>query len=123
MGLIKPWPKGPKGGLVPWARRQFPTLRHEFQHFADRMWNFAEDELFSGDMKPPVDVAETEKSVVIVMDLPGFDPKEIDIQVNENTITIRSQREAGSSIEDNQQVFHRTERPCGVFSRTLARAL
>jgi len=106
-------------GVIPWARKQIPSLRNEFQHIADRVWNFAEDELFSGDMKPAVDLSETDTFVVITMDVPGFDPQDIDIQISGNTITIRSQRE--TRCDDSEEaVFHRTERPFGTFSRTLA---
>ncbi len=112
---------GQPTGIIPWARRGFPFIKDEVQHLADRFWNLAEDELFSGDIKPRADLVETESSLIIVMDVPGFEPDQIDIQVNENTITIRSQREsAGCGENDEDHFYHRHERPCGSFSRTFA---
>ena len=109
-----------RAGLIPWAKRGFPYLKDEVQHLADRFWNLAEDELFSGDLKPRTDIVETESSLIIQMDVPGFEPEQIDVLLDEKTITIRSQHQPDCDEHDDRNFFHRHERRCGSFSRTFA---
>jgi HSP20 family protein len=64
-----------------------------------------------------LDVAETEKSLEIHMDLPGVTAKDIDIQVNGNLLTISGERK--EEKEEKGKTFHRVERSYGSFSRTV----
>ena len=66
---------------------------------------------------PATDVYETENDVVLRSDLPGIDPKQIDIRVENNVLTIRGERSVDSEVQ--QENYHRVERLYGTFSRSF----
>jgi HSP20 family protein len=66
---------------------------------------------------PAIDIAETPESVVIKAEVPGVNPKEIEVSVNENTLTLRGEKK--DEKEEKGKNFHRIERSYGAFSRTI----
>jgi HSP20 family protein len=66
---------------------------------------------------PAVDVSEDEKEILVQVDLPGVDPKDVDIQVKENVLTLRGERR-GEKQEEGRN-FHRVERSFGAFTRSF----
>jgi HSP20 family protein len=66
---------------------------------------------------PSVDIHETEGSFELTADLPGFDAKDVDVSVQENTLTIRGERKREEIKED--ETVHRVEREYGVFERSF----
>ncbi len=56
----------------------------------------------------PVDVSETDKEVVIEADIPGFDPKSINVDVSNNVLTISGKHEEKADMKDKK--WHRRER-------------
>jgi HSP20 family protein len=66
---------------------------------------------------PPVDVQETKKEIVIVMDIPAIDPKEISISVVEDRITIKGERRREEEVKDVN--YYRSERVYGSFQRII----
>ena len=66
---------------------------------------------------PPADIYETANELVVATDLPGIDPKKIDVQVENNIITIRGERRLEQKLE--KENFHRVERTYGAFARTF----
>ena len=69
---------------------------------------------------PPVDIYETENELVVKADLPDVDPKDLDIRVENNILTIRGERKFEKNVaEDN---YLRVERPYGAFSRSFSLA-
>ncbi len=64
---------------------------------------------------PPVDIKEEPDRFVIYMDVPGVDPKDIDISMEEGVLTIKGQRPEES--EEEQAKYSRMERPRGTFQR------
>ena len=66
---------------------------------------------------PLVNFSEDEGNVYIEALVPGVDPKNVDLSVLRNTVTITGERKA---FPDRQgQVVHRTELGSGKFSRTV----
>lgn len=65
----------------------------------------------------PVDVVETEDTVVVKAELPGMEPKDVDISVSGHTLTIKGERKAEK--EEKGKTFYRMERCYGSFSRTI----
>jgi HSP20 family protein len=63
------------------------------------------------------DIAETPETVVVKAEVPGINPKEIEVSVNENTLTLRGEKK--DEKEEKGKNFHRIERSYGVFSRTI----
>ena len=65
---------------------------------------------------PAMDVTENEKSLNIRCDVPGLRAQDIDVQVSDNVLTIRGQREETRESNENGK---RRERFAGSFSRTI----
>jgi HSP20 family protein len=70
-----------------------------------------------GAWMPALDVYETPDKVVATMDLPGLDPKEVDVSVEDRTLTVTGKREFVQ--ETDEQNYHRVERRYGQFSRAI----
>ena len=66
---------------------------------------------------PPVDINETDKDYIVSAEVPGIDPKEIDIRLEGNTLIIRGERTQQS--EQDIGMIHRSERSFGSFSRAF----
>jgi HSP20 family protein len=66
----------------------------------------------------PTDVSEDENSLQISMELPGVQPDDVRLSLENNILTIRGEKRQRSE-ESNERV-HRFERTYGVFERTFA---
>ena len=66
---------------------------------------------------PAADIYESENELIVNLDLPGVDPKLVDIRVENNVLSIRGERQ----FEDKQtkENFHRVERSYGPFGRSF----
>ncbi len=69
---------------------------------------------------PAVDIYETEHELVVKADLPEVDPKELDIRVENNLLTIRGERKFEKKV--NEDNYLRIERAYGSFSRSFSLA-
>ncbi|MCI0349314.1 MAG: Hsp20/alpha crystallin family protein [Acidobacteriales bacterium] len=76
------------------------------------------DELLtSGTFVPPVDIYEDEHSVTLKLEIPGMNEKDIDIKLENNTLTVRGER--NFEKEEKEENFHRIERRYGAFARSF----
>jgi len=67
---------------------------------------------------PAVDIYETENELVVKADLPDVQEKDIDVRVENNTLTIRGERKFSNEVhEDN---YLRIERAYGTFTRSFS---
>jgi len=69
---------------------------------------------------PAVDIYETEHELVVKTDLPDVDPKNLDIRVENNLLTIRGERKFENQVNENN--YLRIERAYGSFARSFALA-
>jgi len=67
---------------------------------------------------PSVDIYETENNLVFKADVPDVDPANIDVRVENQTLTIAGERKFES--DSNSQGYHRIERSYGNFVRSFA---
>ncbi|HUH64769.1 MAG TPA: Hsp20/alpha crystallin family protein [Terracidiphilus sp.] len=67
---------------------------------------------------PAVDIYETENELVVKADLPDVDLKDIDVRVENQTLTITGERKFEK--EDSGKGYHRIERSYGNFMRSFA---
>ena len=106
--------------LTPYRRgvNLFGSFRHEMEDLFDR---FFSDDGSNGQAQiawaPHVDVEETDKEFLIKADLPGVDPKDVDIQVVDNVLTVRGEKKEQKEEKKN---FHRVERFAGSFYRAIS---
>jgi HSP20 family protein len=71
----------------------------------------------SGQWMPPMDVFETQDKIVATLELPGIEPKEVEVSVEDSTLTVTGQRDFAS--ESNEENYHRVERRYGSFMRSI----
>ena len=67
---------------------------------------------------PPVDIYETENELVVKVDLPDLQEKDIDVRVENNTLTIRGERKFEKDV--NEDNYLRVERAYGPFTRSFS---
>ena len=67
---------------------------------------------------PSVDIYETENELVVKADLPDVDAKDIDVRVENQTLTIAGERKFEAT--SNEKGYHRIERSYGNFVRSFA---
>ena len=68
---------------------------------------------------PAADVVMTGEDVTVVMDLPGFGPGDLEVELVNDVLTIRGERPVPYSPEDDGRTWQRLERGFGRFERTL----
>ena len=67
---------------------------------------------------PPVDIHLTDKSVLVRLDIPGIDPKEVEISIEDNRLLVRGKRTAcEEAAKDEQCWYNETQR--GDFHRVI----
>src|SRR5438477_13204085 len=69
---------------------------------------------------PAVDIYETEHELVVKADLPDVDPKDLDIRVENNILTIRGERKFEKKV--NEENYLRVEHSYGSFARSFTLA-
>ncbi|MEF8801822.1 MAG: Hsp20/alpha crystallin family protein [Halolamina sp.] len=75
-----------------------------------------ESELAGSDIN--VDVAETDEQIVVTADVPGFDPDDIDVSVQDRRLTISAESSAETEAEAEAD-YYRRERTTRAVSRTI----
>ncbi len=99
--------------------REFSVLQDRLNRlFQDSLGTGREETLAnSGPFVPAVDVYEDEHNVTLKLEVPGIDEKDIDVRVENNTLTVRGERKLEK--EEKEENFHRIERSYGSFSRSF----
>lgn len=99
----------------------FKSMQHEMNNFFSRYLD--QFDLMDMDLEqllpdvPAVDVIETEKSFKVAMDLPGIEPKDIDIRVADGCLTVKGERK--EEKKEDTATYHRREVSQGKFERRL----
>lgn len=71
-------------------------------------------------LRPQLDIAESKDAYSISVELPGVDPKNIELSADDETLTIRAEKQrVKKEGDDNEAQFHRIERSVGRFERML----
>jgi HSP20 family protein len=99
--------------------REYSTLQDRMNHLLRHSHSpeDPEEALTTSSFAPPVDVYEDEHSFTLKIDVPGIDEKDIDIHVDNNTLTIYGARELEK--EEKEENFRRVERHYGSFTRSF----
>ncbi len=67
--------------------------------------------------QPAIDVTETESELVVNVEIPGMDPKDIDILLSEGTLLIKGEKRPDA--EEEKADYHLLERNYGTFTRSI----
>lgn len=76
-----------------------------------------EDTLTTTSFAPPVDIYEDEHTITLKLEVPGIDEKDIDVRVENNTLTVHGERKIEK--EEKEENFRRVERQYGSFTRSF----
>src|SRR5947209_9148960 len=71
----------------------------------------------TGSFVPAVDVYEDEHKVTLKLEIPGIKQEDVDIRLENNTLTVRGER--NFEKEEKEENFHRVERRYGSFARSF----
>jgi len=77
----------------------------------------SDDWALGGSWAPAVDIYEHEGNIVLTAELPGVDPKDVDIRVENNVLTLRGERKWSDEVQ--RESYHRVERAYGTFARSF----
>ena len=96
--------------LIRYGNRPISQLQNElFRLFDER------SDVVTSDWAPRVDIKEFEDKFVLEADVPGVDPKDIDITMEDGVLSLRGKREL-EDVEERKN-FRRVERSYGRFAR------
>lgn len=102
-------------GLTDLESKYMDEMQKIQQHMSEIM---AESDIGESDvMVPPADVKETDDSVVVIMDLPGVDKKDVEISVTDDELRVNAKRQGETEIEEKG--YHKRERTHARFERTV----
>jgi HSP20 family protein len=79
---------------------------------------WGEEEITRGAWVPPVDIYETADSIVLQAELPGISKEDINLEVKDNTLTLKGEKKFGK--EAKEENYFRVERAYGSFQRAFS---
>jgi len=99
--------------------REFATLQDRINRvFRESYSPEGRDEtLTTSSFAPAVDVYEDEHSVTLKIEVPGIEEKDIDVRIENNTLTVHGERKIEK--EEKEENYRRVERQYGSFTRTF----
>src|ERR1700704_5079547 len=98
--------------------REFSTLHDRMNRlFRETQGNSQDESLTSSSFAPAVDVYEDEHNVRLKIEVPGIDEKDIDVRVENNTLTVHGERKIEK--EEKEENYRRVERQYGSFTRSF----
>lgn len=114
--------------LIPWRTKEsdrgelapMMALRGEMDRLFDSFFREpfgAIDSPWGGAKFPAVDIEEDDKQLTVRAELPGIDPKDLEVSVTGNQLLLSGEKK--ESREHNGKHFHRSEVRYGSFRRTL----
>jgi len=99
--------------------RELDKMRSEM----DRLWDFFSEVrprrrmVEEGEWLPFIDVSETKNDLVVKAELPGMDPKDINISISDGHLTIKGEKK--QEREEKEEDYHFIERSYGSFTRSI----
>jgi HSP20 family protein len=79
-----------------------------------------EEALTTTSLAPPVDIYEDEHNIILKIEAPGIDEKDIDVRIQNNTLTVHGERKIEKEEkEEKEENFRRVERQYGSFTRSF----
>ncbi len=102
--------------LMPWTG--MVNLKQEMDRLFERLgepkWP---DVLGMGEWSPSLDLSETKDALVVKLEVPGLDPKDIQLELQESLLTVKGEKK--QEKEEKDERYHRVERSYGAFARSV----
>jgi HSP20 family protein len=125
MAAIERWrPRGwlrrrrPEGELARWEDEIEDLFEHVFRGFPVPLWPRGRPLLDTRGWAPAVDMYERDNDMVVEIELPGMEKKDIQVAVSDDTLTIEGERKAETEVRDED--YYCCERRAGRFYRAIA---
>ena len=100
----------------PWNMME--QFRKEMERAFDNGNGTLNGSVATSDWTPAVDIKETDAGFIIIADIPGVDPKDIEIHMENGVLTIKGERE--TEKKEEHEGFKRVERSHGTFYRRFS---
>ena len=98
--------------------REFSSVQDRLNRLFNASFNEGRDEsLATSSFAPAVDVYEDEHNVTLMIEVPGIDEKDIDVRIENNTLTVHGERKFEK--EEKEENYRRVERQYGSFTRSF----
>src|SRR5579859_1990896 len=98
--------------------REFSTLQDRMNRlFHDSLGDGREEALTTTAFVPAVDIYEDEHNVTMKIEVPGIDEKDIDVRIENNTLTVHGERKFEK--DEKEENYRRIERQYGSFTRSF----
>jgi HSP20 family protein len=81
------------------------------------LWRTGDEQSLRGAWVPAINILEKDDSMQITADLPGLNPEDVEVTVEQGVLNIRGERKFEEAAEG--ETFHRVERLYGVFERNF----
>ena len=118
MRSLIPWKWGESQGAPP--EKAVTEFRKEVDDLFSRFFGsegWFPSGYFSRGFTPALDVSETDENVLVKAELPGVDPKEIEVNLAGTTLTIKGEKK--EEREETTESMHKIERSYGSFFRAI----
>ena len=101
------------------TRRDFSALQDRVNRIFRESYSpdSPDEALTTSSFAPPVDVYEDEHHITLKIEVPGIDEKDMDVSIENNTLTVRGKR--SFEMEEKEENFQRVERMYGSFTRSF----
>jgi HSP20 family protein len=93
------------------------TLRDRMDRIMSRLSGETEEDLFPSKWAPTADVVETKDAIIVKVEIPGIDEKDVAVEIENNILTLRGERKLEKETEEKG--YRRIERSYGNFSRSF----
>ena len=106
--------------IVRWEPfRDLVTTQDHFNRLFNDVFSrgFGEGSLSGSAWTPAVDIYETDQNVVLKAELPGIDPKDVEIRVEDGALYLKGERKFENEV--NEDGYRRVERQYGSFTRSF----
>lgn len=102
--------------------RESANLQRRMERLFDEMvgqglWRTGDEQSLRGAWVPAINILEKDDSMQITADLPGLNPEDVEVTVEQGVLNIRGERKFEEAAEG--ETFHRVERLYGVFERSF----
>lgn len=96
------------------------TMKKEMDRLFDRFWEGDFPQLPSmGEWAPALDVSETKSVVMAKAEVPGMDPRDIQLSLEDQLLTLKGEKK--QEKEEKEEHYYRAERSHGAFARAVRR--
>jgi HSP20 family protein len=92
------------------------SLRREMDRFMDRVWD-GHQEAFLAEWRTPADVFDTAEAVVVQLEVPGIDPRDIRLTLKDQTLVVHGEKKR--DMDTKEVHFLQMERGYGAVSRAI----